>query len=566
MTAMENEKAMRFVFFILMAIMACIIFLPVAALVFGSLWSDTPVASGGHLTLSNWGRAFTMTIPASVPTLFLNSLLFALIVAAISVALGLTMAYLVEKTDMPCGRIFERLAILPRAFPVIIAALAWVMLLSPRIGVINLLWREIFGFTLFNIYSFRGMVFLMVLYESPIVFLLALNAFRLVDPSLEEQSLVCGQNVSGTLFKITLPLMRPLILSAFMLVFIISIITLEVPIIIGMPGGVFVFTTAIYQLIATDYQSLVYYNTAAALAVMVVPLTLTVLFLYRRSVRGAERFITIAGKARAKTIHALGRWRYAALAIFSTYFFAVMILPALVVLLISFSEFISSPRLNLLTHLTLSHWLRVFNDGVFWRAVRNTVILSFAGATISVVLALALGYLLVRSNAKLKGITEACAMLPSAFPGTVLAIGFVWVYIKTPIYGTLWIMLLYFVGNYLPFAIRALSPFLFQFHKEFEEASWISGAGAMQTILRIVIPLLGGALFSVWILLFQIYIREFAGTIILFSFGNEVLSTLLFLRAFEEGFLGIGAVLGVLMLAISLALHALVARRVRVVF
>lgn len=563
---MENEKAIRFVFFILMALMTFIIFLPVSALVFGSLWSDTPIASRGHLTLTNWGRAFTMTIPATVPALFLNSLLFALMVASISVALGLTMAYLVEKTDMPCGRIFEGLAILPRAFPVIIAALAWVMLLSPRIGVINLLSREMFGFALFNVYSFRGMVLLMTLYESPIVFLLALNAFRLIDPSLEEQSLACGNSIRGTLFKITLPMMRPLIVSAFMLVFIISVITLEVPIIIGMPGGVFVFTTAIYQLIATDYQSLVYYNTAAALALMVVPLTLTVLFLYRRSVKGAERFVTISGKAPAKTVHALGPWRYAAFAGFSVYFFTVVVLPALVIVLISFSEFISSPNLNLLTHLTLRHWIRVFNDTVFWRAVRNTLVLSFTGATVSVVLALALGYLLVRSGAKLKGMIEACAMLPSAFPGTVLAVGFVWVYIKTPVYGTLWIMLLYFVGNYLPFAVRTLSPFLFQFHKEFEEASWISGAGALQTIGRIVIPLLRGALFSVWILLFQIYIREFAGAIILFSFGNEVLSTLLFLRAFEEGFLGVGAVLGVLMLVFSMALHALVARRVRVVF
>ena len=244
----------------------------------------------------------------------------------------------------------------------------------------------------------------------------------------------------------------------------------------------------------------------------------------------------------------------------------MVVLPSLVIVLISFSEFISSPNLNLLTHLTLRHWIRVFNDTVFWRAVRNTLVLSFTGATVSVVLALALGYLLVRSGAKLKGMIEACAMLPSAFPGTVLAVGFVWVYIKTPVYGTLWIMLLYFVGNYLPFAVRTLSPFLFQFHKEFEEASWISGAGALQTIGRIVIPLLRGALFSVWILLFQIYIREFAGAIILFSFGNEVLSTLLFLRAFEEGFLGVGAVLGVLMLVFSMALHALVARRVRVVF
>lgn len=562
---MYRSNAIWILLAILLVILGLIIFFPICALVFGSFWSDSPVAPNGHLTLANWVRALQMSIPATLPTLFLNSLLFAFLVASISVTIGVVMAYLVERTDIPFGHIFEQLAILPRAFPVIIAALAWIMLLSPKIGVLNLVSRDLFAFSLFNIYSFPGMVFLMVLYESPIVFLMALNAFRLMDPSLEEQSLVCGNNVLGTLFKVTLPVMRPLILSAFMLVFIIGMITLEVPIIIGMPAGIFVFTTAIYQLIATDYQSLIYYNMAAALSMLFVPITLITLFLYRSSVKGAEKFVTLSGRIPAKTVHKLGYWRYVTLAALFIYFFAVMILPVLVIVLMSFSEFISSPSLGLLTHLTLKHWAKALSDPVFWRALRNTLILSSSGATLSLILALALGYLLIRSSAKLKGIIEGSAMLPLAFPGTILAIGFVWVYIKTPIYGTLWILLSYFIGNYLPFALRTLSPFLFQFHKELEEASWISGAGFLKTIVRIVIPLLRGGLFSVWILLFQIYIREFAGAIILFSFGNEVLSTLLFLRAFEEGSLGVGAVLGVLMLALSLVLHISASKRVKVI-
>ncbi|MFQ5850383.1 MAG: ABC transporter permease [Candidatus Binatia bacterium] len=552
---------MRVVYTTLIVIIGFIVLLPILALVFGSFWSASPVSPRGYLTVANWARAFTMRIPATVAVLFLNSLLFAFLVATISVALGVVMAYLVERTDMPYGHIFEQLGILPRAFPIIIASLAWIMLLSPRIGVLNLLSREAFGFMLFNIYSFPGMVFLMVLYESPIVFLMALNAFRLMDPSLEEQSIACGNSIMGTFMRITLPVLRPLILSAFMLVFIIGLITLEVPVIIGVPGGIFVFTTAIFQLIATEYQSLINYNTAAALAMMIIPISLITLFLYRHSVKRVESFVTLTGKARTKTVHNLGKWRYVALSALSLYLSGVMILPALVIVLISFSEFISSPNLELLTHLTLRHWREAFNDPVFWRALRNTLFLAFTGATASVIIALGLGYLLIRTGARLKGTIEGSAMLPLAFPGTILAVGFVWAYIKTPIYGTLWILLLYFVGNYLPFALRTLSPFLFQFHKELEEASWISGAGSIKTIVRIIIPMLKGGLFSVWIMLFQIYLREFAGAIILFSFGTEVLSTLLFLRAFEEGMLGVGAALGVLMLLMSLGLHVVAVRR-----
>ncbi|MBI2087515.1 MAG: iron ABC transporter permease [Deltaproteobacteria bacterium] len=558
---MLSSRAIRVASVTLVAILGVIVFLPILALVFGSFWSASPVSLEGHFTFTNWMKAYTLRIPATLPALFLNSLLFAFLVATISVALGVTMAYLVERTDMPHGQVFEKLSISPRAFPVMIAALAWVMLLSPRIGVLNLLAREFLGFPLFNIYSFPGMVFLMVLYESPIVFLIALNAFRLVDPSLEEQSIACGNSVLGTVRKITLPVLRPLIASAFMLVFIIGLITLEVPVIIGVPGGIFVFTTAIFQIIATDYQSLIYYNQAAALAMMIIPVSLGTLFLYRQAVKRVERYVTVTGKARARNVHHLGRWRYVALAALALYFFLVMILPILVIILISFSEFTSSPRLELLAHLTVKHWHQAFTDPVFWRALNNTLILSFSGATLSLLLAFALGYLLIRTGAKLKGMIEGSAMLPIAFPGTILAIGFVWAYIRTPLYGTLWILLLYFVGNYLPFALRTLSPFLFQFHKELEEASWVSGAGALRTIVRIVIPFLKGGLFSVWILLFQIYLREFAGPIILFTFGTEVLSTLLYLRAFEEGSLGVGAVLGVLMLAVSFGLHAVTARR-----
>ena len=218
---MHTENAMRAVYTILMVVIAFVILVPVLALVFGSFWSASPVAAG-HVTLTNWARALAIRIPADIPTLVFNSLVFAFSTAAISVVLGITMAFLVVRTDMPYGKVFAKLGIVPRAFPVIIAALAWILLLSPRIGVLNVMFREAFGTNLFNIYSFPGMIFIMVLYESPIVFLIALNAFRLMDPSLEEQSIACGNTVMGTLRRVTLPVLRPLILSSFLLVFVIG--------------------------------------------------------------------------------------------------------------------------------------------------------------------------------------------------------------------------------------------------------------------------------------------------------------------------------------------------------
>lgn len=558
---MQTENSMKAIYIALATIIGLLILFPILYLVFGSFWSASPIAKEGHLTLENWTRAFTMDIPATLPVLFFNSLVFALSTAVLSVILGIIMAYLVARTNMPFARTFENLSIIPRAFPIIIAALAWIMLLSPRIGVLNLVSREYFGFTLFNLYSFPGMIFLMVLYESPIVFLMAVNAFRLMDPSLEEQSIVCGNSLFGTLIRVTLPTLRPLIFSAFILIFIVGIITLEIPIIIGARSDIFVFTTAIYEIINSEYESLTLYNAAAALGMFIIPISLITLFFYRHSVKNIEKFVTVTGKARPQSLYNLGKLRYLAFTSFAFYFILVVILPALVILLLSFSEFFQSPNVNSLTNLTLKHWRSALDDIVFWRAIKNTLILSSVGATLCVIIALSLGYILIRSGVKLKGPLEACAMMPLAFPGTILAIGFVWAYIKTPMYGTIWIILLYFIGNYLPFALRTLSPFLFQFHQEFEEASWMSGAGTVKTVIRIVVPLLKGGIFSVWVLLFQIYFKEFAGAIILFTYGTELLSTLLFLRAFEEGLLGIGAVLGVIMLVASLGLHVAVGKK-----
>ena len=141
---MHTENAMRAVYTILMVVIGFVILVPVLALVFGSFWSSSPVAAG-HVTLDNWIRALNISIPTDLPTLVFNSLVFAFVMAAISVVLGVAMAFLVVRTDMPYGNVFAKLGIVPRAFPVIIAALAWILLLSPRIGVLNVLCREIFG-------------------------------------------------------------------------------------------------------------------------------------------------------------------------------------------------------------------------------------------------------------------------------------------------------------------------------------------------------------------------------------------------------------------------------------
>ena len=213
----------------------------------------------------------------------------------VAVALATTLAWIVTRTDTPFRGTLEVLITLPFFIPGLLEAIAWIMLLSPNTGTINVWLRGVFGLSgaPFNIYSMGGMIWVMSLGSTSFIFLLVVNAMRNMDASLEESARASGAGAVRTALTVTMPLVAPIILSAGMLSFIRAMDSFEVPVLLGLPAKVFVFSNRIYAAVQYDYP--VNYGLATALGVSFFGLMIGLIFIQNRLLRGKD-FTIVTGK------------------------------------------------------------------------------------------------------------------------------------------------------------------------------------------------------------------------------------------------------------------------------
>src|SRR5690349_9867105 len=228
---------------VLLVVVLAIVLPPFLFLIRASLTLGTEVAP--RYGLDN----FVSVIAQSGAELWITTLVYALGSSALAIALGVTSAWLVARTDAPFRRITTVAAVLSLAVPVIIKSIGWIMLLGPNSGLINVMLRLAVGGEEgpIELYSLGGMIFVEGMLWTPVVFLLTLPVLGAMDPSLEEAAATAGADVRETFQRVTLPLMRPSIVAVFLLALIRSLESFEVPLLIGAPGNLHTLTTAIYQ-------------------------------------------------------------------------------------------------------------------------------------------------------------------------------------------------------------------------------------------------------------------------------------------------------------------------------
>jgi len=185
-------------------------------------------------------------------------------------------------------------------------------------------------------------------------------------------------------------------------------------------------------------------------------------------------------------------------------------------------------------------------------AMTNSILLGVGGATLGILLAAIVSFLVLRARLPGHRTLEQMAMLPLAFPGTVLAYGMLRAWIQPPLvlYGTMWILLAAYVGRYLPYGVQSTSSNLSQIHPELEESSLMSGASWPATFRCITIPLLRSGILAGWILLFVSFLRELSASVLLYTPKQVVLSVALF-DLWASGDIGYLSALSVLMIAIA---------------
>jgi len=530
---------------VIVASVAWLALVPLVFMLWQSLLSPQTATAAARFTLDNYRAAYAGTL-----RLFATSLQFALGSALLAFVSGALLAWINERTDTPFKRLFFALALVPLIIPGILFTVSWIFLGSPKIGIINLALQRAFNTdaVLINIYSIPGMIWVDGLHYSPVAFLLMSAAFRSMDPALEESALMSGATLAQIAWRVTIRLASPATAAALLILFVRAFESFEVPALLGLPAGIEVYTSAIYDAIHA-YPSEIGLASAYGLTLLIIT-SLCVYLTTRISGRG-HRYATVTGKGFRPRVLSIGGWRYLTAALFFVYVLCVVVLPFLVLLWSSLQRFYSVPTLAALRDLSLDSYRTVLSYPAIGTAIRNSIVLSLGSATLIMLATSLLCWIVVRTKLPGRFLIDTLASLPLVFPGLVLGLAIMVCYLALPIgvYGTIWIMLIAYVTRFLPYGMRYNTAALLQVHQELEESAAMSGASLGTTFGRIVLPLLKPGLIAGWIYIVIVSIRELASSILLYSPGTEVVSVTIW-ELWQNGQYVELSALGVMMIAV----------------
>lgn len=506
--------------------------IPLGFLLWQSFFTPQTAIKPAVFTFGNYITAYT---DPDTLRLFLNSLQFAFGTATFAFLIGTTLAWINERTNTPFKSLFFALALIPLVIPGILFTISWILLASPKIGIINLTLMHWLNLTSapFNIYSMWGMIWVDGLHYSPAAFLLMTAAFRSMDPSLEESAMMSGANVFQVLWRITLKLVWPAIFATVLILFVKAIESFEVPALLGLPVGIRVFTSSIYQAVHR-YPSQV--GLASSYAVTLLFITTIGIYFISRLSSGGSKYATMTGKGFRPRRIDLGRWRWLAAGVFFAYFSLIVVLPFLVLLWSSFQKFYAVPSVEALGRLTLDPYRFVLSYPNLARSVWNSLMLAVGSATVIMLITSVICWIVVKTKLPGRWLLDNLASLPMVFPGLVLGLALMIFYLNVDIgvYGTMWILLIAYVTRFMPYGLRFNTTSMLQIHKELEESAAMSGASWVTVFRRIILPLLKPGLLAGWIYIMIVSIRELSSSILLYSPGTEVISIVIW-ELWENG-------------------------------
>jgi len=471
----------------------------------------------GSFTLANYQQVFTE--PGLLSAL-INSIIVSIATTAFSLVLALPMAWAVARTAMP-GRQLVRVAVLIAfVIPNFISVIAWILLLGPNAGLINVFLRDTFGIAaIFNIYSMSGLVLVLTFSFYPLIFFAVTAALDNMDPAYEEAAQMAGASAWRASLGVTMPLVLPAVVSASVFVFLEAMGAFGAPAAIGHGARFHTLTTKIYELFSYPPR----FELAAAAAAPIIGFTVLGLLLQRFMLRG-RRFAIIGGKRGAARAVNLGMGRWLLFAWCVLVIFVTVVLPLIILV-----------RTSLMTRWGLAFsWqnLTLRNYGSFASAstimptaLINSALISTVAATACVVLAMIVVWIVERTSLPGRGLLTFTSTVTFAFPGVALAVGFVLGFSAEPLalFGTLWLFFIAFTAHRFPFAFMFLRNSVKQLAAEMEEAGRVCGASWTRALIDISVPLIKSGLLAAWMVVFAVTLRELSMAILLYVPGTETL-------------------------------------------
>jgi iron(III) transport system permease protein len=521
---------------------------PIVMLLLGSF--SKGLTAFGSFTLEKYIEAYTD--PAFYEVI-VNTIVFVLGSSTTATGIALFLAYLNNRTDIPMKFLFRIISIMPMMIPHLLFAVSWALLLNPSNGMMNIALMNIFGLenAPFNIYSLAGMIMVEGLLDMPVAYLIIAPAMASFDVALEESSRVFGAGTLRTLIRVTLPVLRPAILAAFILAVVRGLAAFAVPSVLGMPGRVNVLSTYLYQMIATGFAP--DYGQAAAVGMSVLVTSITLIIVYRALTAESEKYVTIAGRGYRPTTIKLKAAKIPLFTMMALLSLILIVLPVMVLFYTSLVPYSMVPSARAFSLMSWKHWIEVLQDPISLLSLKNSLFLGVVGASLGVLLSIFVAYVIVKVKTRASGILESLSFLSFSFPGIVIGVGFMWFFVQTPLYATIWALLIGYIATYLPYGIRPLASAFVQVHSHLEESSLVCGASPLTTMRRIIVPLLIPGVVSAWILMASQFVRELTLSVVLSRPGTEVLAVQI-LRFADDGLWGKLSALGIIMIFISTTL------------
>jgi iron(III) transport system permease protein len=439
---------------------------------------------------------------------------------AIALVIGVFLAWLVARTDLPARHILEFVFWIAFFLPPLPLAMGWILLLDERFGLVN----QWLGVPVFAIYSFWGIVWVHLTTTIGVKVLLLAPAFRNLDASLEESSRSCGVSTLGTLRRIVIPLMAPAILVATILGLIRSLDAYEIELLLGVPIKLYVYSTKIRDLVTFEPPQ---YAPASALGVVLL-VVLVVLVAVQRWYLGKRAYRTVSGRGFSTRPTSLGLWRWPVFGLVALIALTITVVPVVVLVMGTFMR--AFGYFNIPNPWSTEHWQRVLTDPMLIRSFQNTLFVGAGSAILGTAFYALVAYVVVKTRFAGRAIVDLLSWLPWAIPGILLGLALLWTVFQTPfllpLYGTVYVLILALVIKSMPLGVQLTKSVLVQLGDELEEASRIAGGSWLTTYRRVVLPLLAPTLFTVGVVCFMSAARDISTIVLLGSSQSRTLALL----------------------------------------
>jgi len=520
---------------------------PVVMVILMSLRTGFP-GEDVPLTLENFVEVY---FDPGTYEILLNTLIFSVSTIAVALAFTVPLVWILMRTDIPFKKTIYVLLTIGILIPVFLRTIAWIILLSPRIGLLNKWLQQLFDLTSppFNLYSITGMAFIQGVSFVPGAFFMLAAAYRAMDPSLEEAAYTSGAGKLRTFLKINIPITLPAIAAVMVYLFMTAIAVFEVPAIIGMPSRILVLSSLIYSA-TSPATGIPNYGIAGAYGAIMLVLGLTLAFLYVRLVKQGKKYTVITGRGYRPRELALGGWKWAAIGFVFFYLSIEVFIPFAVLVWASVLPYLQLPSATAWSSMTLKHYYEIpLHVGA--RPFINTAILMFAVPTLTMIVSILVSWVVIRTQVSFRGTMDTLAFVPHAVPGILMAVGLAYLGLAYrdifPLYGTVIIIILAHTINWIAYGTRTTNSVMIQVHRELEEAGRVSGASAPKVLWKIVLPLIAAGVLNSWIWIGMLSYREVTMALTLYTRHNVVVSTVIW-QFWGSGWIPQVSALGVILI------------------